>query len=373
MPQPVRRVVIIGAGLAGLRTAERLRERGFAGVIELLGAEQHLPYDRPPLSKAVLRGERGETVLRAEAEFDALRVQPRLGEAAVAIDVAAGVVHTKLGEVAYDAVVIATGAVPRRLAGIEGHVLRTLDDALALREALRPGVRLAVIGAGLVGCEVAASARAMGVEVDLVDVLAGPMIRVVGPAVAGLVAQLHAEQGVHLHLGADPADVARLAGEADEVLVAVGAVPDTGWLAGSDVAVGDGVLCDADGVAAPGVYAVGDVASWAGRRHEHWTRAGEQADHVAALITGQPVRGPQVAYWWSDQYGLKLQGLGSPSADDDVEVLQWGPKARTVAVYSRNGALTGVVGFAAAAAIMRLRGEIEAGADVAGVIASLRG
>jgi 3-phenylpropionate/trans-cinnamate dioxygenase ferredoxin reductase subunit len=276
-------------------------------------------------------------------------------------------------------VVIATGSVPRRIPGLDGTVLRTLDEAHALRAALRPGRRLGVVGAGLVGCEVAASARSMGVQVDLVDVLAGPVIRVVGPKVAPLVADLHADHGVVLHMGAavltsDRGTLALDSGmtlDVDIVLEAIGAVPDTAWLTGSELRIEDGVACDDDGRAAQNVYAVGDAARWAGRRHEHWTNVGLQADRVAAAILGQARPPTDVPYWWSDQWDVKLQGLGTPAAEDDVELVQWGPKLRTIAVYSREGRLTGVVGFSAAAAVMRLRRDIAAGNDVNAVLARL--
>jgi 3-phenylpropionate/trans-cinnamate dioxygenase ferredoxin reductase subunit len=372
MSDPVGRVVVVGAGIGGLRTVERLRHRGYEGQIVLLGAERHLPYDRPPLSKHVLRGERDTVWLRADNDFSVLNVAVRVDDPAQGLDVERQVITAGQGAVPYDAAVIATGAVPRRVPGVAGHVLRTLDDAERLRASLSPGGRLGVIGAGLIGCEVAASARAMGVDVDLIDVLAGPLIRVVGPKVAHLVAEMHTEHGVALHMSSG---VAQSAGgrltlgdgrrlEVDVVLEAIGATPDTGWLAGSAIELDDGVVCDLDGRAAPNVYAVGDVARWGGRRSEHWTNAGQQADHVAAVILDQERPAAEVAYWWSDQYDVKLQGLGSPGADDDVELVRWGPKARTIAVYSNNGRLTGAVGFSAAGGVMRLRADITAGADV---------
>jgi 3-phenylpropionate/trans-cinnamate dioxygenase ferredoxin reductase subunit len=369
-------IVVVGAGLAGLRTVERLRHRGYEGRIVLLGAEPHLPYDRPPLSKQVLRGEREDAWLRKDNDYSGLDVEVRLDEAALGLDVAAGTVHTSNGELRYDVLVIATGAIPKRIPGIKGLTLRTLDDARRLRSALRPGARLAVIGAGLVGCEVAASARAMDIEVSLVDVLAGPLIRVLGAQVAHVVADLHTQHGVALHMNAM---VAQSSGAqltlgdgtvvaADVVLEAIGAVPDTAWLADSQLTLQDGVVCDEQGYAGPNVFAVGDVARWGGHRSEHWTNAGQQADFVSARILGQELPAEDVPYWWSDQYDLKLQGLGLPGAEDDVHLLQWGPKARTVALYSDNGALTGVVGFSAAAAIMKLRADIAAGTDVTEII-----
>jgi 3-phenylpropionate/trans-cinnamate dioxygenase ferredoxin reductase subunit len=372
-------VVVVGAGLAGLRTVERLRHRGYEGRLVLLGAEPHLPYDRPPLSKQVLRGEREHAWLRKDNDYGGLDVEVRLDDAALGLDVAAATVHTSKGELSYDVLVIATGAIPKRIPGIDGLTLRTLDDARRLRQALQPGVRLAVIGAGLVGCEVAASARAMDIEVSLVDVLGGPLIRVLGAQVAHVVADLHTRHGVVLHMNAAVAQSSGaqlILGDgtvvgADVVLEAIGAVPDTAWLAGSELTLQDGVVCDEHGYAAANVFAVGDVARWGGHRSEHWTNAGQQADFVSAHILGQELPAQDVPYWWSDQYDLKLQGLGLPGADDDVHVLQWGPNSRTVALYSDNGALTGAVGFSAAAAVMKLRADIAAGTDVTEILARL--
>jgi 3-phenylpropionate/trans-cinnamate dioxygenase ferredoxin reductase subunit len=356
------------------------------GRVLLLGAEPHPPYDRPPLSKQVLRGERDDPWLRPADDYAGLDVEISLGERVLELDAEQRVLRTRDAERPFDVLVIATGASPRRIPGISGRVLRTLDDATGLRGLLGPGTRLAVIGAGLIGCEVAASAQAIGVEVDLIDVLTGPLIRVVGARVCELVADLHRAHGVRLHLGTaatrvGPAAPGAGAGElaladgtvlaADVVLEAVGAVPETGWLAGSRLRLDDGVVCDADGHAGDGIYAVGDVARWDGRRSEHWTNAGWQADRVAAAILGQQPPLAEPAYWWSDQYDIKLQGLGAPGPDDDVHLISWGPKARTVALYARDGRLTGVVGFSAAAAVMRLRADIATGSAIGDVLARL--
>jgi 3-phenylpropionate/trans-cinnamate dioxygenase ferredoxin reductase subunit len=369
-------VTVVGAGLAGLRTVERLRQRGYPHRIVLLGAEQHPPYDRPPLSKQVLRGEAAEPWLRAADDYAGLDVDVRLAHPVTGLDTERRVLRAHDAELPYDVLVIATGASPRRVPGIDGRVLRTLDDARDLRAILGPGVRLAIVGAGLIGCEVAASARSLGASVDLVDVLRGPLVRVVGPRVCDLVADLHREHGVRLHMETRAARTEAghldLAGgmivPADVVLEAVGAVPETGWLEGSGLGLDDGVVCDAAGRAAADVYAVGDVARWDGRRSEHWTNAGVQADRVAAVILGQQPAAADLPYWWSDQYDIKLQGLGAPGPDDDVHLVSWGPKARTVALYAHDGRLTGVVGFSAARAVMRLRADITAGAPVDDVL-----
>jgi 3-phenylpropionate/trans-cinnamate dioxygenase ferredoxin reductase subunit len=374
-------VVVIGAGLGGLRVIERLRRRGFDGDIELLGAERHPPYDRPPLSKHILRGERDQSWLATGEQLAELAVSVHLDSPATGLSPASSCVFTRDRKVGYDVAVIATGAVPRRIPGLGGMVLRTLDDALALRAALEAGGGFAIVGAGLVGCEVAASARAMGVEVALVDVLEAPAMRVLGAKVGARLAELHAAHGVQLRLGTgvagfEPGQLTLADGQvvpADVVLEAIGVVPDVDWLTGSEIALDDGVVCDANGEASPNVYAVGDVARWAGRRHEHWTNVGHQADRVASVILGQEPPAADVPYWWSDQYDLKLQGLGCPGPDDDVELVTTGPQARLVAVYSKRGRLTGLVGFSAAGAVLRLRPEIATGADVGEVLERLAG
>ncbi|MGZ6826814.1 MAG: NAD(P)/FAD-dependent oxidoreductase, partial [Mycobacteriales bacterium] len=350
----------------------------------LLGDEPHLPYDRPPLSKHVLRGERPPMYLRPEEDYAALRLDVRTGTPATGLDLAAREVLTSAGPVGYDQLVVATGATPRRLPGAPGHVLRTLDDCQDLAPVRTPGARIGIVGAGLVGCEVAASARAMGVEVHLVDVLPAPLVRVLGPVVAQRVADLHAGHGVHLHLGVGVAEATPtrlvLAGgtvlEVDAVLEAMGVVPATAWLRGSGLTVDDGVVCDERGRAADGVWAVGDVARWADGlggsfRREHWTSAVEQAADVAGAILGEPVTPAGPPYWWSDQYDVKLQGLGEAHPGDDVQVVEAGPKKRPLALYSRGGRLVAVVGFSAGPVVFRLREAVLAGTPVAEVVAGL--
>jgi 3-phenylpropionate/trans-cinnamate dioxygenase ferredoxin reductase subunit len=374
------RVVIVGAGLAGLRTAESLRDKGFDGEIVLIGEESQLPYDRPPLSKHVLRGERGSMLLRAEQEYPALDLDLRLGTEVTGLDLTARTVDG----ISFDHLVIATGATPRRLPGSPGHVLRTLDDCQGLAPVLVPGATIAIIGAGLIGCEVAASARKLEVDVHLVDLLPKPLVRVLGDTVAQRIADLHTEHGVHLHLGTGvdeaTATSVQLADgtllEVDAVLEAMGVVPCTDWLVASGLELGDGVLCDAYGQAAEGIWAVGDVARWAdGRggsfRREHWTSATEQAAAVAAGILGEPVPVAVAPYWWSDQYDLKLQGLGEARSDDDVQVVAVGPRSKQIALYSRDGLLTGVVGFSAGAFVFKLRDHVTRQAPISEVLAFL--
>ncbi len=371
------RVVVVGAGLAGLRTVEALRDKGFDGALVLVGEEEHLPYDRPPLSKQVLRGDREPVLLRGEHQYAELDLDLRLGTPVTGLDLAAREVTTQDGALGFDHLVIATGAAPRRLPGSPGLVLRTLDDCRALSPYLREGATLGIVGAGLIGCEVAASARSKGADVHLVDVLKAPLVRVLGDTVSARVQALHEEHGVRFHLdtGVTEASGTTLAladGTAldvDVVLEALGAVPTTGWLEGSGLDVANGVGCDEVGQAAEGVWAVGDVARWAGRRLEHWTSAAEQASVVASAILGDRSPWHVAPYWWSDQYDVKLQGIGLPAADDDVTWLEVGARQRPLAVYSRDGVLTGAVGFSAAAAVMKLREPVLTGMTVGDAVA----
>src|SRR3954453_1557295 len=303
-------VAVVGAGLAGVRTCEALRARGYVDRIVLVGAERHSPYSRPPLSKEVLRGDKDESVatLRTADELAALDVDVRLGGTACALRPQEWQIDLDDGSALdYDDVVVATGAQPRTLPGVrlDGvHLLRTLDDCTALRDRLVAGARVVVVGAGFIGLEVAASARSRGAEVTVVDMLPAPLARVLDPAIGEAVRRLHAANDVAIPCGVGVAQVtgdARVdsvllpdgrALAADVVVVGIGVVPATGWLAGSGVTIDAGVVCDASLRAAPGVWAVGDVCRWEsprlGRtvRVEHWTNATEQPDHVARAICG---------------------------------------------------------------------------------------
>ncbi|MGP3919311.1 NAD(P)/FAD-dependent oxidoreductase, partial [Nonomuraea sp. 10N515B] len=338
-------VLIVGASAAGLSTAEALRRLGHEGGLTLMDAELHLPYDRPPLSKQVLAGawEPGRAQLRTAAQLEALAADFVQGEPAVALDAARRTVTTASGRVlGADAVVVATGLTPHRLPGQDDlagvHVLRSLDDALSLRAHLTAGTRVVVVGEGVLGAELAATARGMGLEVTLAGM--GPTLlrEQLGDVVGGLLTRTHAERGVRLRLGVAVDKLTgtdgrvtgvRLAtGEllpADVVVVAIGSRPATGWLAGSGLSLGDGVECDARCRAAEGVYAVGDVASFEhvglGRRLrlENRTNATEQAQVVAANILGADRPYTPIPYFWTDQYSVKIQVHGLPSAAAELD------------------------------------------------------
>ncbi|WP_336208071.1 NAD(P)/FAD-dependent oxidoreductase [Nonomuraea sp. LPB2021202275-12-8] len=365
-------VLIVGASAAGLSTAEALRRLGHQGGLTLLDAEPHLPYDRPPLSKQVLAGawEPARAQLRDQARLDALGADLLRGEPATALDPAARTVTTASGRVLHgDTLVIATGMTPRRLPGQDGragvHVLRGLDDALTLRSHLTAAGRLVVVGEGVLGAEIAATARTMGLDVTLAGmghVLLGDQL---GDAVGAMLGRMHAERGVRLRLGAAVDSLTETGGRvtgvrlatgellpADAVVVAIGCRPATGWLEGSGLAVGDGVECDSRCRAAEGVYAVGDVASFEheglGRRLrlENRTNATEQAQVVAANILGADRPYTPVPYFWTDQYDVKIQAYGVPSPAAELSIAEGDPaQHRFAAVYRESGRITGVLGW----------------------------
>lgn len=367
------KVLVVGAGLAGVRVAEGLRDKGFTGELVLLGEEHELPYDRPPLTKQVLRGEREPIYLLPEDHG----LDLRRGVTARGLDLDRRVVETSSGPEGFDQLVIATGASPRRLPGAPGLALRTLADCRALASRLGGGGRLGIVGAGLIGCEVAASARSLGVDVHVVDLLDLPLVNALGPVVAQRVRDLHLEHGVAFYLGAGVASATATSLalpdgsvlEVDAVLEAMGVRPRVDWLEGSGLELSDGIGCDEQGRAADGVWAVGDVARWSdghggGSRQEHWTSAADQASIVAAALLGDTGSRLPVPYWWSDQYDLKLQGLGVPAPDDEVEVVEVGKRQRPLALYSRDGRLTAAVGFSAGAVLMGLRDAVAEGTRV---------
>ena len=314
--------MVVGGGLAGVRSVEALRARGFAGRITLIGEERHRPYDRPPLSKAVLAGETDSTAV--DSDLDALEVTVRLGTAAKGLR--DGVLETTEGEIEYDGLVIATGATPIRLRG-EGrqYVLRTIDDARALRERLTPGTRVAVIGAGWIGAEVATAAARAGCAVTVIEAAEAPLAGALGPEVGAYTIPWYAEAGVELRLGApvgsvDPDGITLMSGtrvRADVVVTGIGVRPAVDWLKGSGVAVDNGVLVDEHlRSTLPNVVAVGDCANWWSRRYgrrmrvEHWDTAISAPDTAAATLLGEDAVYDPVPYFWSEQFGRMVQFAG---------------------------------------------------------------
>lgn len=381
-------VLIVGAGLGGLRTAEYLRQAGYEGRVSVVGAEEHLPYDRPPLSKQLLAGEweTDRIALRDPTALEDLGVRFYLGQRAVALR--PGEVELDDGSVlAADAIVLATGVVARKLPGQPEsvHTLRTLDDALALRAELEKASTLLVVGAGFIGAEVASTAAARGVSVTVLEAAPVPLARGLGPEVGALAGRLISEGGVDLRTGValtgftDDGGVTLADGStlrADVVLVGIGGKPDLGWLTGTGLDLAGGIPCDEYGRVEgwEGVWALGDAASWHdprdGERHrfEHWTSTSDQAVIVARQIAGAEPPPPTVPYFWSDQFGLKIQLLGRPDRADSVaalhgEGLTGGEIKGTVVGYFAGDDFVAVAGFGAPRFVMRYRGKLLEGAE----------
>ncbi|HEY9240844.1 MAG TPA: FAD/NAD(P)-binding oxidoreductase [Streptosporangiaceae bacterium] len=330
----IERIVITGGGLAGLRTAAELRAREYRGRITMVGAEPHPPYDRPPLSKKLMLGELDSTSMADDAA--ALGLDLRLGEAATGLD--DGLLRTSRGEIGFDRLMVATGAAPIRLPGPgPQHVLRTIDDALAIRAALRPGTRLAIVGAGWIGAELATVAAARGCAVTVLEAAAAPAAAALGAEVGALLVPWYAAAGVELRLG-QPVESVQEGGlalpgggwlDADLVVTAVGVRPCTGWLAGSGVQLAAGFrdAVQVDGqlrASVPGVYAAGDCAAfWSGRygqrlRVEHWDTALHAPRVAAANLLGADEQYDPVPYFWSEQFGRMVQFAGHRGESDQV-------------------------------------------------------
>ncbi|MQY36568.1 Benzene 1,2-dioxygenase system ferredoxin--NAD(+) reductase subunit [Streptomyces sp. RB17] len=369
----MRTVAVVGASLAGLSAARSLRKRGYDGRLVVVGDELHRPYDRPPLSKEFLAGAVGEAELALERDDEELRAEWVLGARATGLDRTERAVRLADGrEIRADGVVIATGAAARTLPGTEGlagvHVLRTLDDARALRDDLARGGRLVVIGGGFIGAEVASTAYALGLDVTVIEAAPTPLAGPLGETMGGVVSALHADHGVRLLCGVG---VKGLSGEhrvdavlledgrsipADTVVVGVGARPCVEWLEGSGVALDNGVKCGADGrTSVAGVVAVGDCANWydphtgAHRRVEHWTGALERPDAAVAVLLAHGATepgAPRPPYFWSDQYGVKIQFVGHAAGADSVTVEEGSTDDRSfLAVYRRAGRPVAVLGM----------------------------
>lgn len=393
------RIAVVGASLGGLRAAEQLRAAGWNGEIVVIGAEPHMPYNRPPLSKEALAGMAPFETLAFRPRPSVADVAWRLGTPVSTVDLAGRELTLEDGEaMRFDGLVVATGLRPRRLrcpgpAGMR-HVLRTLDDAARLRGALtRGGVRVVIVGAGFIGCEVAATARRLGADITVVDPLPLPMLAAVGEPLAAALLRRHRAQGVRCHLGraVDRFESGRVVLDdgtvlaADAVVEAVGSVPNTEWLGGNGLDLSDGVLCDGhlrvEGL--PYAVAVGDVARFPNvrydavpRRVEHWSIPGDTAKRAArtlvAGLTGAPLDETPFAplpTFWSDQYGERLQAIGAPALGTaDVRILEGDPDDDVIVGYHRDGDMVGVVGLGSStttAAVARHRAGLAVGSVVA--------
>jgi NADPH-dependent 2,4-dienoyl-CoA reductase/sulfur reductase-like enzyme len=375
-------IVIVGASLAGLRAAQAIRRAEHDGDVVVVGSEEHLPYTRPPLSKELLAGvqEPEQTALPGRD----LEVQWRLGETATHLQPDRHEVTVGGEVVRYSKLLIATGARPRHWPGdpieLEGvHTLRDLDDALALRAALTNGSpRLAVVGAGFIGCEVAATARKLGIEVTVIDIAPQPM-PALGEEVGARCAEMHRAHGVDLRLGVGVqgfegdgrleaitlADGSRV--EADVAVVALGAIPNTDWLIESGLELQPGVVCDATLAArdAQDVFAAGDAAAWPHPmadggtiRIEHWTNAAEQGAAAGRnMIADEPQPYEAVPYFWSDQYDVKIQAVGLAARAETVEMIE-SADDRWVAAGVRDGRMVSAIGWNAMRRLAFYRGRL---------------
>lgn len=393
-------VVVVGASLAGWRAVEALRAEGFEGDIKLVGEELHLPYDRPPLSKQILAGTwpPEKAVLADRKRSSELRVHEVLGHRAVRLDAEERKVEIDDGTVlSADAVLVATGASPRRLPGTEQlgqrdglFTLRTLNDSLELRAALTAteSCRVVVIGAGFIGAEVASTCAGLGCQVTVVEAMEVPLANVLGPQVGAHCGSLHGEHGVDLRTGVGVAGVGVVEGsragllveldggevlEADVVVVGIGVVPSTDWLADSGLTIENGVVCDDRLFAADGIVAAGDVARWdwhhdGGKeliRIEHWQLAAEAGVAAARSITAgrsDAASFTPIPYFWSDQYGIRFQVLGNPSGQDEVEIVDGSlEEGKFVALYRRADRLRAVMAIGKPRQLMGFRPLLEAG------------
>lgn len=392
MSSSAKGIVIVGGGLAAARTAEQLRKSEFSGPVTIVSDEVHLPYDRPPLSKDVLHADLDDVTLKPAEFYAENDITLRLGSAARNVDTAAQTVTLADGSVlGYDELVIATGLVPRRIPSfpeLDGiRVLRSLDDALALRGQASSARNAVIVGAGFIGCEVAASLRKLGVAVVLVEPQPTPLASVLGEQVGALVTRLHRAEGVDVRTGVGVAEVRGQDGrvtsvfltdgtelDADLVVVGIGSRPATDWLEGSGITVDNGVVCDEAGrTSAPHVWALGDAASWRDAtghqvRVEHWSNVAEQARVVVPRMLGQePPEAVVVPYFWSDQYDVKIQCLGEPEAGDIVHIVEDDGR-KFLAYYERDGVVAGVVGGGMPGKVMKSRAKIASGAAISEVL-----
>jgi 3-phenylpropionate/trans-cinnamate dioxygenase ferredoxin reductase component len=371
VPDPT--IVIVGAGLAGAKAAEALRDHGHQGRLVLVGAERHLPYERPPLSKSYLKGESPfeEATVHDQGWYDEHRVELRLGEPATALDPARHLVTVGGEQLSYDKLLLATGSSPRRLdlpgADLDGVLtLRNVEDSDRLREAFGPGARVVLVGGGWIGLEVAAAAREAGAEVTVLEALELPLVRVLGRDMAMVFADLHREHGVDLRTGVTVEAIeaaedgrrvraVRLADgtpvPATLVVVGIGAAPNVGLADGAGLEVDNGVLVDAAGrTSDPDVFAVGDIANaehpvlGTRIRVEHWANALNQPAAVAAAMLGEDAAYDTLPYFYTDQYDLGMEYSGNAGPDDEVVVRGDRAGREFLAFWLRDGRVTAGMG-----------------------------
>ena len=360
------RVVVVGASIGGLTAAETLREEGYSGEIVLIGDEPHLPYNRPPLSKQILAGEwePAQAAIRTATELDERAIRVMTGCTATGLDLAARVLQTSDGPLAFDELIIATGTEPRLHAALSrSDTLRTLDHAVALRSRLDDARSVAVIGSGILGSEIASAARKRDAATLLIGRSGSLSFGSVGTLLSDELTRLHESHGVELALHATVTDAYATSdggqelvfGDGDRrrfdvVVTMIGGTPRTGWLAGSGLDLADGIACDATGAAAPGVWAVGDVAAWAdpssGRhvRVEHQSNAIEQAIAVAVRIARGESSPAPVPLFWSEIHGTRINAYGW---FDQTNALETQPAERGAVYLARDSSdhIRGAIGW----------------------------
>ena len=385
-------VVIVGASMGGLRAAEALRRFGYSGPITVIGDEPHAPYNRPPLSKEVLATEVSHEAVAFPQRDSTADVNWVLGTRAVSADLEHGTVTDTAGVThPYQALIIATGLRPKRLTINNGelagrHAVRTLDDAIALRSELKPGARVVVVGAGFIGCEVAATARKLGCEVSVVAPGSHPITRPLGIELARELQRRHEAMGVRFFMKTAVDDLVgetRVEGvlldtgetiPCDVVVEAIGSHPNTEWLEGNDLDLTDGILTDNDmrakrqsGESWQNVFAIGDVARFANplfddvaRRVEHWNIPTDTAKRVAQVFTGQAEgRFAPIPSFWSDQYDMHILAYGLLALADEVKLIAGELSGECVFGYYREGEMVGVCGIGMRTTVMGYRKEFE--------------
>lgn len=389
MPNPV---IIVGASMGGLRAAEALRRFGYAGAVTVIGDEPHAPYNRPPLSKEVLAAEVSHEAVAFPQRDSTADVNWLLGTRVDSADLENCTVTDSNGEThPYSTLIIATGLRPKRLAVANGelagrHAVRTLDDAIALRSDLKPGAKVVVLGAGFIGCEVAATARKLGCEVSVVAPGVHPMIRPLGIELARELQRRHEAMGVEFRMKTAVTDLVgttRVEGivldtgetlACDVLVEAIGSYPNTEWLEGNDLDLSDGVLADNDlravkasGDAWPNVFVIGDVARFANplfddiaRRVEHWNIPTDTAKRVAQVFN-RVAEGPfaPIPSFWSDQYDMNLLAYGLLALADEAKLIAGELEGECVFGYYRAGKMVGVCGIGMRTKVMSYRKEFE--------------
>ena len=385
-------VIIVGASMGGLRAAEALRRFGYAGPITVIGDEPHAPYNRPPLSKEVLAAEVSHEAVAFPQRESTADVNWVLGTRVESADLSNSTVTDSNGEIhPYVTLIIATGLRPRRLqvpnSELAGrHAVRTLDDAIALRSDLKPGAKVVVVGAGFIGCEVAATARKLGCEVTVVGSGSHPITRPLGVELAKELQRRHESMGVKFYMKTSVTDLVgttRVEGvvldsgetvECDVLIEAIGSHANTEWLEGNDLDLSDGVLTDndmraakADGGVWENVFAIGDVARFANplfdeqpRRVEHWNIPTDTAKRVAQIFNNV-AEGPfaPIPSFWSDQYDMHILAYGLLALADEVQLIAGELSGECVFGYYRDGKMVGVCGIGMRTTVMGYRKEFE--------------